>query len=178
MVDKSLVMKIMLIPRGGSVLWAKGRERHSNSPIYKPSSCELSKMWLCICFQQGARTWAINVRCERHYSLPSTCWCCWSTISHLLSLLRSVALLACSLDASPWRPVVVLYFFKVLNCKIKNGFFVFCLFFMSYLYEKCYKPITGQYYIASCVSRVLGYLRWTYKHMTYECALGIEPVCT
>ena len=49
---------------------------------------------------------------------------------------------------------------------------------MHYLREKYYKPITVQYYIASCVSWVLGYLRWTYKHMTYECALGIEPVCT
>ena len=32
------------------------------------------------------------------------------SISHLLSLLRSVTLLACSLTASSWMPVVVLYY--------------------------------------------------------------------
>ena len=49
---------------------------------------------------------------------------------------------------------------------------------MYYLYEKYYKPITVQYYIANCVSWVpkltLLDLRtnWIYEH-----ALGIEPVC-
>ena len=42
--------------------------------------------------------------------------------------------------------------FKVLYCKMKNVFFIFCvcLFFMYYLCEKYYKPITVQYYIADC----------------------------
>ena len=61
--------------------------------------------------------------------------------------------------------------FKVLYCKIKNVSFIFCicLFFMYYLCEKYYKPITVQYYIANCVSWVprltLLDLRtnWTYK---------------
>ena len=44
--------------------------------------------------------------------------------------------------------------FKVLYCKIKNVFFIFCLFFMHYLCEKYYKPITVQYYMADCVSWV------------------------
>ena len=46
--------------------------------------------------------------------------------------------------------------FKVLYCKIKNVFFIFCvcLFVMLYLCEKYYKPITVQYYIANCVSWV------------------------
>ena len=44
--------------------------------------------------------------------------------------------------------------FKVLYRKIKNVFFtfVFVCFFMYYLCEKYYEPITGQYYIADCVS--------------------------
>ncbi|XP_073665617.1 receptor activity-modifying protein 3 isoform X1 [Tursiops truncatus] len=50
------------------------------------------------------------MRHERHCSWPSVSYC-WrsfsSTISHLLSLLQSVTLLACSLDASPWMPAVV-----------------------------------------------------------------------
>ena len=46
--------------------------------------------------------------------------------------------------------------FKVLYCKIKNVFFIFCdcLFFMYYLCEKYYKPTTVKYYIADCVGWV------------------------
>ena len=41
-------------------------------------------------------------------------------------------------------------FFKVLYCKIQNVYFM-CLFFMYYLCEKYYKPITEQYHIADYV---------------------------
>ena len=46
--------------------------------------------------------------------------------------------------------------FKVLYCKLKNVFFIFCvcLFFMYYLCEKYYKPIIVLYYKAYCVSWV------------------------
>ena len=95
-------------------------------------------------------------------SLPSLSWC-WrsfsSTISHLPSLLQSAALLACSLDASPCMPAVVLYYctFQGTVCLIKNVFFIFVfVFLMYYLYEKYYKPITVQYSIANCVSGYLG----------------------
>ena len=46
--------------------------------------------------------------------------------------------------------------FKVLYCKIKNVFFIFCvcLLFMYYLCKNYYKPITVQHYIADCVSWV------------------------
>ena len=49
-----------------------------------------------------------------------------STVSYLLSLLQSVVTLACSLDASPCMPAVVLYpvLFKVPYYKIKNFFFI------------------------------------------------------
>ena len=43
--------------------------------------------------------------------------------------------------------------FKVLYCNIKN-MFILCLVFTYYLCEKCDKPITVQYYIAGCASRV------------------------
>ena len=89
---------------------------YSKSPTYEPSSCKLSEMRTCIWFQQGTRTCAINVRREWNCSLPSVS-CCWrsfsSTISHLLSLLQSATLLACSLDASPCVPAVVLYYCTV-----------------------------------------------------------------
>ena len=67
--------------------------------------------------------------------------------------------------------------FKVLYCKMKNVFFIFCLFFMYYLCEKYYKPITVQYYIANCVSwvpRLTLLDLWT--NWTYECPLGMELV--
>ena len=44
--------------------------------------------------------------------------------------------------------------FKVLYCKIKTFYFL-CLFFMYYLCDKYYQPITEQYYIADHVSWVL-----------------------
>ena len=43
---------------------------------------------------------------------------------------------------SPRKPCcTVLYFFKVLNYKIKNALFFVCLFSMCYLCENYYKPI-------------------------------------
>ena len=44
--------------------------------------------------------------------------------------------------------------FKILYCKIKTVFFIYCIcFFTYYLHEKYYKPIMlyRQYYIADCV---------------------------
>ena len=59
----------------------------------------------------------------------------------------------CSLDASPCMPAVILYFSRCYSIKLKM--FYFSVFvFMYYLYENYYTPITIQYYIASCVSRV------------------------
>ena len=65
--------------------------------------------------------------------------------------------------------------FKVLRLNMFSSFF--CLFFMYYLCEKYYKPITVQYYIADCVN-------WVHRltlldlgtNWTYECALGTELV--
>ena len=84
-----------------------------------------------LCHQCQARVksqLALNLLLQRTLS---------STISHLLSLLQAVTLLACSLDPSPCMPAVVLYnctLFKVLYGKIKNIYFL-CLFFTYYL---CY----------------------------------------
>ena len=96
---------------------------------------------------------------EWNCSSPSILHCWWSfgsAISHLLSLLPSVTLLACSLDASPC--VQLLYYttviFKVLYYKIKNVFFIF-VFVLHVLCEKYYKPITVvQCYLADHVTWV------------------------
>ena len=50
---------------------------------------------------------------------------------------------------SPSYCIVLLYFSGY--SKIRNVYFL-CLLFMYYLYEKDYKPITVEYYIAYCVS--------------------------
>ena len=53
----------------------------------------------------------------------------------------------------PSTPAVVLYFSRYCTVRL-NMFYFLCLFFMYYLCERCYKPITVQYYIADCVSWV------------------------
>ena len=60
----------------------------------------------------------------------------------LLSLIQSVTLLACLLNASPWTPAIALYyctFQGTLRLKMFPLYLVFA--FMYYLYETYYKPI-------------------------------------
>ena len=76
-------------------------------------------------------------------------------------------------------PAVVLtsVLFKVPYCKITSVFFIFHLFFMYYLCEKYYKPITVQSYIADCVSWVPRLTLLDLRtNWTNELALGIELV--
>ena len=102
----------------------------------KPSSCELSKMRMCI-------------PCVRH------AWnCSIPSISFLLMVLHLPPPLPPPVSKSSrlfnqcqlWYCATLL--FKVVYCK---G--VFFIFVMCYLWEKYYKPIAVQYYIADCVSR-------------------------
>ena len=68
---------------------------------------------------------SIHIRREWNCSLPSIS-CCWqsfsSTIAPVLSLVQSITLLACSLDASPYTKcyAVLLYFLRY--CTIRLGF--------------------------------------------------------
>ena len=66
--------------------------------------------------------------------LPSIS-CCWQsfifTISHLLSFLQSVALLACSLDACPCMCQLLYWtseLYKVIYCKVTIIFSTYCVF--------------------------------------------------
>ena len=84
-----------------------------------------------------------------------TSCCCWSlssTISRLLPLLWAETLPACRSGSAP--VCQLLYFAR--HCTIKlNMFSLFlCLFFMYYLCENYYKPVTVQNYIDNCVSWV------------------------
>ena len=104
--------------------------------------------------KEGTRPYAINVRCEWNCSLLSAFYC-WrsfsSTVSHLLSLLQSLTLLACSLDAS--QPLyascctVLLYFprLKMFFCCS----FIFCVLIL-FVWE-CYKPLTVEYCVPDWV---------------------------
>ena len=87
--------------------------------------------------------------------------------------LQSVTLLACSLDASPRMPAIVLYnctFQDTIRLKMLSLFFVF--FFMYYSYESYYKLITVQYYIANIISweLMLTLLDFTKKLVLQRCS--------
>ena len=47
------------------------------------------------------------------------------------------------------------YFSRYCTIRLKCFPYFGGLFFMHYLCEKCYKPITVQYYVADCISWVL-----------------------
>ena len=120
---------------GGKGEVGRGLLQCSKSPTDESSSCELSKMRMCIPSTSGVSE---TVACPPPpvSDRPS------AMLSPTSSPLRSVTLPVCSLDASPCKPAVVLYYwtFKVLCCKIKNVSFVFhaCLIFVYYLCEKYY----------------------------------------
>ena len=105
---------------------------HSKSATYEPSGCELSMMRTYMWFQQGTRTCAITVRHEWNFSLPSASYCWWafsSTISHLLSFLQSVALLAVHSVPTPVCCCTIpLYFSRY--CTVKLKMFSFCCCFL------------------------------------------------
>ena len=109
--------------------------------------------------QQGTRTCAINVRHEWNCSLLSFSYC-WrsfsSTISHLLSFLQSVALLACSPDGSPFYASHCTVLLKVLYCKIKNVLFIFYVYF--FLCIVCIKSINLSQYSTIYLMVLVGYL--------------------
>ena len=82
------------------LIFSKHYPHYSKSSTYEPS-CELSKRRTCVPSTSGVSKIAalclLLLRILQLYHL------------HLLALLQSVTLLACSLDASPWMPAVVLY---------------------------------------------------------------------
>ena len=93
------------------------------------------------------------------------------------TFISSPGCLEASLKATVMQ-LVLLYFSRYCTVRLKCFLSFLCLFFMYYLCEKYYKPITVQYYITDCVSWVprltLLDLRtnWSYKR-----ALGTELVC-
>ena len=120
------------------------------------------KLWT---FKHG-NVHSISVRREWNLTSPSFS----STISHLVCLLQPVTLLTCSLDVALYASCCTVLFHFSRYCKIKKMFYFLCfLVFMYNLYEKYYKPITVQNYIADCVSWIprlmllVIWTNWTYK---------------
>ena len=128
---------------------------YSEFPTHKLPSCKHSKVWTCIWLQQGAGACAINLR---HCGLPpcppadepsaapsSTCcpsarWCLFSPVHPRQPPSSCRAAVLCFPGFGPVRLKMPL----------------FLMFAMYYLCGKYYKPVTGQYYIADCVTGYLG----------------------
>ena len=74
---------------------------------------------------------------------------------------------------------VLLNFSRYCTVRLKMfSLFLVSLFFMYYLCEKYYKPITVQYYIADCVSWVPRLTLLDLRtNWTYRLTLGTELVC-
>ena len=118
--------------QGGQWACKEQGQLPSKSPSHEPSSCKLSKIGMCTLLQQETRTGAIHMSHEWPCSLPSISCCWWpfsSTISHLHSLLHQE--LFWSVPSMPAPVCQLLYctvvFLKVLYCKIKDAFSVFCV---------------------------------------------------
>ena len=105
---------------------------------------------------------------------PSISYWRWSFSSPISHLLQSVTLLACSLNAC-WT--VRLYFSRYCTIRFKIFSLPFVFVFM-YLCEMCYKSMTAQYYVASCVSWVPRLtLLDVGTNWTCKCAFGMDRIC-
>ena len=92
------------------------------------------QLQMCLWFQEGTRTCAIKFRSEWTVVCPSVSYC-WqsfsSTISRHRSLLQTVALVACSLPASPLHAgssTVLLFFPQYTTVRLKFFLFFYVLF--------------------------------------------------
>ena len=104
-------------------------------PTYESSSWELSKMQMCVPSKPGMSEMPSISYSWRSFS---------STISHLLSLLESVTLPSCPLNASPCMEAVILYYCTSRYCtvRLKMFYFLCLLFFTYYLYRNYYYSVT------------------------------------
>ena len=64
-----------------------------------------------------------------------------SAISHILSLLQSVTLLVGSIDASPYTPAIVLYYYTLEYSTLRFKMFPLFFVFLYFLYIICVKSI-------------------------------------
>ena len=97
-------------------LWERGwrlvyRKLYNKSPTHQPS-CELSKMQTCVHMSNHVSQFtclAYSVTCV--HPLQSGCVFVYFTVQYCIEYSSTVSLfLACSLDASPCMPAVVLYY--------------------------------------------------------------------
>ena len=105
------VLQSMGSKRVAHDLVTEQQQSHTNLLRTNPQAVTFKDMNVCLV--PASEEWtAINVRREWHCSVSSLSYCWWpfsSTISHLLSLLQSVTLPACSLGASSCVLADVLY---------------------------------------------------------------------
>ena len=136
--------------RGGLAVWSRLRIFHEIvSPLH--TNLQVVTLQRCECAFRRHQAWVKLQPAPRLLLLTVL------QLHHLplLSFLQSVTLVACSLNGSPCKPAVVLYYciVKVLYYRVKHVFFLSCLF-VYYLCKKYYKLIRAQYYILDRVSWV------------------------
>ena len=143
----SEVLSSMLYGRAGKDDWSRSSYQTLQSGYSKSPAYECLKIQVCVWMSSHVRTHETAVcppsPIAEHPSALS------SPTSSPSSNNSACLFIHCQpLYASWYTPLL----FKVLDYKILNV--SFSVFLMHYLCEKYYKPITVQYYVASCVSWV------------------------
>ena len=147
---------------------------YCESPTYEPSSCELSKMQMCVHMSSHVSPIMQLALCLlllmilQLYHLPPPLPSPLINSSFLFTRYQSLYASCCTV------------LFRVLYCEIKNVVFIFCIcFFMYCLCEKYYKLIIVQYCTANCVSWVPRLTLFDLQtNWTEEHAFGMEFVPT
>ena len=122
---------------------------YCESPTYEPSSCELSKMQMCVHMSSHVSPIMQLALCLlllmilQLYHLPPPLPSPLINSSFLFTRYQSLYASCCTV------------LFRVLYCEVTHVVFIFCIcIFMYCLCDKYHKPITVQYYTANCVSWV------------------------
>ena len=117
----------------------------SNFPTYQPSRCGPSEMWACGWTCSSWVNLHVGELAAHAPSLPLM-------VLRLCHLSPPLSPPIVTLNASPCMPAIVLYYCSFQGSTVRlemlSSLFV-CLFFICYLCEKYYKPMTAQCYIAA-----------------------------
>ena len=114
--------------------------------------------------QEGTRTCAIHIRHEWNCSFPSILVLTLLQLSHLLSLLQSVSLPACSPSASPRVPAVALYYYSTVKLNM------FSLILTCFLSPVCF--------ICICVKSILSLLLYSTLLFSHQLTLCDPMDCS
>ena len=103
---------------------------------------------------ESSRTYVVSVRCEWNPSLLHILLLLTSQLHHLPPPPLLWAETLPPVHSVPAPVCQLLYFARHCTVKLKMFSLFLCLFFMYYLCENYYKPVTVQNYVDNCVSWV------------------------